>query len=110
MTTKHAWMQQTFSPGFWVALTLRRDAAPDRVYVGHVQAADDYGLRLRLLKDTDDDDGEPRPLCEVYVSRAQIKSALVATPDHGFDAFVGEVDLWEQRILAKPAILHGYNE
>jgi hypothetical protein len=49
MTTKTAGVKQTLVPGFWVALTLRPDAATGRAFVGQVQVVDAHGVRITLV-------------------------------------------------------------
>ena len=99
-------LEPTLSPGFRVTLTMRRDAAPFRVYTGTIVAVDAQGLRLTCVES----EHGPTGSCDVYIARDQIKSALVATPEHTSDDFGEEALAWEQRILAKPPLVGGAKE
>jgi hypothetical protein len=80
--------------GYWVALTLKPDAAPLRAYVGQVQALDQYGVRITLV---DWLTGGAHGY-DFFATWDSISSALVATPDHDIDNF-GERARWWQDAL-----------
>jgi hypothetical protein len=62
----------TLEVGRVVALALKADGSPVRVYVGEVQAVDENGVRLSLVDSWD-----------MFVAWAQIAWALIATPKQG---------------------------
>ncbi len=86
-------------PGYWVALCLRKGAAPLRVAVGRVQAVDDRGVRVTLL------DWLVMSDCgfDMFVPWAAVTSALVATPGHDTGAFFTKAARWQKAMADAPA-------
>lgn len=79
-------------PGDWVALTLKADAAPLRVYVGEVQAVADPGVRITLI------DWLVGTACawDFFAPWESICSALVATPEHDVGRFGAAGADWQR--------------
>ena len=79
---------KTIYKGNVVAVTLKRDAAPMRCYVGEVQAVDNLGLRITML---DWIVGRFTGF-DVFMPWSQVTSIKVATEEHslekdGIDSF-----------------------
>jgi hypothetical protein len=84
----------TLEAGYWVALTLREDTAPLRVYVGQVQDVDERGVRITLV---DWFVGLPASW-DFFAPWDSIVSALVATPDHATDRFADAASDWQSQM------------
>jgi hypothetical protein len=84
----------TLAPGFWVAVTLRPDAAPLRVYVGRVQAVDERGMRLTLV----DWITGGADSWDFYAPWSEVTSMLIATPDHATEGFGDAAHEWQERM------------
>jgi hypothetical protein len=98
MATPQKWQQQTLAPGFWVAITLKPDAAPLRVYVGQIQAVDTHGVRLTLVDWLVGNASS----WDFYAPWETITCALLATPDHDLGQFGERAADWQQR-MEEPA-------
>jgi len=82
----------TIEPGFWVAVTLKKDSAPLRVYVGQVQEVDDSGIRLTLI----DWLIGTATGWDLFVPWATLEAALVATPEHDVERFGEAGARWQE--------------
>lgn len=93
-------MTDALRVGFWVALTLKPDAAPLRCYVGVVQDVDDSGVRITLV---DWLTGEPSGH-DFFAPWSSVTSALVATPDDNLDSWSDAAKRWQAAMSgeAKP--------
>jgi hypothetical protein len=86
--------EPTLKPGWWVALTLKAGTAPQRSYVGQIQAIDARGLRLTMV---DWLTGDPVSW-DLFVSHENLESALVATDKHDLRAFGDPAGQWQEAI------------
>ena len=78
-----------------MAVTLSKDTAPLRSYVGKVQAVDEHGIRLTLVdwimgKATNFD---------FFVPWSNLESALIATPEHDTESFGQEAGKWQEAMM-----------
>lgn len=83
--------QQTLRSGYWVALTLKPDAAPLRSYVGKIEEVDDKGVRITLI----DWIVGMATNWDFFAPWDSITSALVATPDHDVKGFAEAAGKWQ---------------
>jgi hypothetical protein len=81
---------QTLKPGWWVALTLHRDAAPLRSYVGKVQQVDDRGVRITMIDWLDGTASD----YDLFVPWPSIASAMVATDEQDLTQFEERAGQW----------------
>lgn len=75
--------EESLVPGYWVALCLRPNTAPQRVYVGQVQAVDRRGVRVTLR---DVITGGAHGY-DFFAPWSSIASFIVATPEHDVERF-----------------------
>jgi len=80
-------------PGYMVALTLEKDAAPLRVYVGRVEEADESGLRLALV------DWILREFCgwDLFVPWDRVTSAMCSSGD-AVENFLDSAATWQNNM------------
>jgi len=88
-------INQAIEIGYWMAVTLPKDTAPLRCYVGQVQAVDEHGIRLTLV---DWFAGRATGF-DLFVPWSNIESALIATPDHSTEYFGQEAEKWQTAMM-----------
>jgi hypothetical protein len=84
----------TLTPGWWVALTLRPDAAPLRVYVGEVQQVDEHGVRITLI----DWLLGSATSWDFFAPWSMVASALVGTDKHHVERFGESASQWQSQM------------
>lgn len=84
--------------GYWIAVTLAKDTAPLRSYVGQVESVDEHGIRLTLI---DWISGEASGF-DFFVPWSHLQSALIATPQHNMEHFSAEARKWQEAINTSP--------
>ena len=84
-------MDELLKVGDWVAITLPKDTAPLRCYVGQIDAMGDRGVRLTLIDwMTGDAQG-----FDLFVRWENIESALVCTDEHNETLFGDAASKWQ---------------
>lgn len=80
------------------AIALKRGTAPLRVYVGQVEAVDDFGVRLTLV------DWLLREFCgnDFFVPWQSIESALIATTDQEDQLFLDDAARFQSAMDVAP--------
>lgn len=87
-------IHQGVEPGFWVAVSLRKNSAPLRCYVGKVVAVDTAGVRLTLI----DWLIGTASGHDLFLSWASITTALIATPEDDLGLWIEAAKDWQGRI------------
>ncbi len=70
---------QAIRPGYYVAIGLEPGTAPCNSYIGLVQAADEYGIRINLVRWDDELDVIGMQTEDFFAPWASITSMLVCT-------------------------------
>ncbi len=79
---------QTIRPGYFVAISLIPGTAPCNCYIGLVQAADEFGIRVNLVEWDDELDGVKKYTEDLFVPWINITSMLVCTEEEPVRRFV----------------------
>ena len=93
---------KSLRPGYVVALTLAKGAAPLRSYVGKIMAIDEYGLRLTLV----DWFVGMFTSYDLFVSWRNLESAYVCTEEHDLDSFADVAGKWQEAMNKKTIRQH----
>ena len=81
------------TPGWWVALNVRRPIGGLACYVGQVQATTSRGVRITLVDWLTGAAGG----YDVFVPWDNVDGALVATSDHDLEGFSDPAGRWQTR-------------
>lgn len=74
--------------GYFVAIGLIPGTAPHNCYLGLVQIADEYGVRINLVEWDDDLDGVKKYTEDLFVPWTSITSMLVCTENEPVRRFI----------------------
>lgn len=80
---------EALKPGWWVALTLYRDTAPLRSYVG-IRQVDDPGVRITMIDWLDGTASD----YDLFIPWPSIASATVATDEQDLTQFEERAGQW----------------
>ena len=93
---------QVIRSGYYVAISLVLGAAPSNCYLGLVQTADEYGIRINLVEWDDELDGVKKHTEDFFTPWINITSMLVCTEDEPIRRFVKDkAPEWKAKIEAK---------
>lgn len=92
---------QTIRAGYYVALRLKPGTAPSSCYIGLVQAADDYGLRINPVHWDNELDMIVSHTEDLFAPWPSITSMLVCTDEQPSRRFVKDkAPSWQAEIEA----------
>jgi len=90
---------QTIRPGYFVAISLIPGTAPCNCYIGLVQAADEFGIRVNLVEWDDELDGVKKYTEDLFVPWINITSMLVCTEEEPVRRFVRDkAPTWKTQV------------
>lgn len=90
---------ETIRPGYFVAMSLLPGTAPSNCYIGLVQVADEYGIRVNLAEWDDELDGVKKYTEDLFVPWVNITSMLVCTEDEPVRRFVRDrAPAWKAQV------------
>jgi len=87
------------APGFWAALVLAPNSAPQRCYLGQVQSVDDRGVRMTLMDFVIGD----AVGWDLFVAWPNLQIALIATPAHDVAAWLERAGRFQTEMNEKGA-------
>jgi hypothetical protein len=88
-------------PGYFVAVSLIPETAPECCYIGLVQALDEYGMRMTQVEWDDQLDGVKQFSEDIFVPWVNINSMLVCTHEEPTRRFVRDkAPAWKAKVTA----------
>ena len=88
-------------PGYFVAVSLIPETAPECCYIGLVQVLDEYGVRMTQVEWDDQLDGIKQFSEDIFVPWVNINSMLVCTQQEPTRRFVRDrAPAWKAQIEA----------
>ena len=91
----------TIRPGYFVAISLMPGTAPANCYIGLVQAADEYGLRINMVEWDNELDGVKKYTEDLFIPWININSMLVCTEEEPVRRFVKDrAPAWKAQVEA----------
>jgi len=79
---------QAIKAGYYVAIMLEPETAPENCYIGLVQAADEYGIRINLVHWDDELDVISGKSEDLFVPWTSITSMLVCNQEQPTRRFI----------------------
>jgi hypothetical protein len=100
----------TIEVGYWIAVTLKKDTAPLRCFVGQVKAVDQLGIRValrleeRLISSVDRVDFHKTNYelfhgYDVFIPWSNLDSALIANSDRMLSGFSPAANKWQDSMV-----------
>ena len=88
-------------PGYFVAVSLIPETAPECCYIGLVQVLDEYGVRMTQVEWDDQLDGIKQFSEDIFVPWVNINSMLVCTQQEPTRRFVRDrAPAWKAQVEA----------
>ena len=88
-------------PGFFVAVSLIPETAPECCYIGLVQVLDEFGVRMTQVEWDDQLDGVKQFSEDIFVPWVNVNSMLVCTHEEPIRRFIRDrAPAWKAQIEA----------
>ena len=88
-------------PGYFVAVSLIPETAPECCYIGLVQVLDEYGVRMTQVEWDDQLDGVKQFSEDIFVPWVNVNSMLVCTHEEPTRRFIRDrAPAWKAQIEA----------
>ncbi|NQT05656.1 MAG: hypothetical protein HQ577_06575 [Dehalococcoidia bacterium] len=88
-------------PGYFVAVSLIPETAPECCYIGLVQVLDEYGVRMTQVEWDDQLDGVKQFSEDIFVPWVNVNSMLVCTQQEPTRRFVRDrAPAWKAQVEA----------
>ncbi len=88
-------------PGYFVAVSLIPETAPECCYIGLLQVLDEYGIRMTQVEWDDQLDGVKQFSEDIFVPWVNVKSMLVCTQEEPTRRFVKDrAPKWKAQVEA----------
>ncbi len=88
-------------PGYFVAVSLIPETAPECCYIGLVQVLDEYGIRMTQVEWDDQLDGVKQFSEDIFVPWVNVNSMLVCTQEEPTRRFVKDrAPKWKAQVEA----------
>ena len=88
-------------PGYFVAVSLIPETAPECCYIGLVQVLDEYGIRMTQVEWDDQLDGVKQFSEDIFVPWVNVNSMLVCTQEEPTRRFVRDrAPKWKAQVEA----------
>jgi len=88
-------------PGYFVAISLIPETAPECCYIGLVRALDEYGIRITQAEWDDQLDGVKQASEDIFVPWVNINSMLVCTEQEPIRRFIRDkAPTWKKQTEA----------
>jgi len=88
-------------PGYFVAVSLIPETAPECCYIGLVQAIDEYGVRMTQVEWDDQLDGVKQFSEDIFVPWVNVNSMLVCTHEEPIRRFIRDrAPSWKAKVEA----------
>ena len=88
-------------PGYFVAVSLIPETAPEYCYIGLVQVLDEYGIRMTQVEWDDQLDGVKQFSEDIFVPWVNVNSMLVCTQEEPTRRFVKDrAPKWKAQVEA----------
>jgi len=92
---------EVLKPGYFVAISLIPETAPECCYIGLVQVLDEYGIRITQVEWDDQLDGVKQFSEDIFVPWVNINSMLVCTQQEPTRRFVRDrAPAWKAQVAA----------
>ena len=92
---------EVLKPGYFVAISLIPETAPECCYIGLVQVLDEYGVRMTHVEWDDQLDGVKQFSEDIFVPWVNVNSMLVCTHEEPTRRFVRDrAPAWKTQIEA----------
>lgn len=92
---------EVLKPGYFVAVSLIPETAPECCYIGLVQVLDEYGVRMTQVEWDDQLDGIKQFSEDIFVPWVNVNSMLVCTQQEPTRRFVRDrAPAWKAQIEA----------
>ena len=92
---------EVLKPGYFVAVSLIPETAPECCYIGLVQVLDEYGVRMTQVEWDDQLDGVKQFSEDIFVPWVNVNSMLVCTQQEPTRRFVRDrAPAWKAQIEA----------
>ncbi len=88
-------------PGYFVAVSLIPETAPECCYIGLVQVLDEYGIRMTQVEWDDQLDGVKQFSEDIFIPWVNINSMLVCTKQEPIRRFLRDrAPAWKHQVEA----------
>jgi hypothetical protein len=88
-------------PGYFVAISLIPETAPECCYIGLVKVLDEYGIRITQVEWDDQLDGVKQFSEDIFVPWVNVNSMLVCTEQEPIRRFVRDrAPAWKRQMEA----------
>jgi hypothetical protein len=88
-------------PGYFVAVSLIPETAPECCYIGLVQVLDEYGVRMTQVEWDDQLDGVKQFSEDIFVPWVNVNSMLVCTHEEPIRRFVRDrAPAWKKQVVS----------
>ncbi len=88
-------------PGYFVAVSLIPETAPEYCYIGLVQVLDEYGIRMTQVEWDDQLDGVKQFSEDIFIPWVNVNSMLVCTQEEPTRRFVKDrAPKWKAQVEA----------
>ncbi len=92
---------EVLKPGYFVAVSLIPETAPECCYIGLVQVLDEYGVRMTQIEWDDQLDGVKQFSEDIFVPWVNVNSMLVCTQQEPTRRFVRDrAPAWKTQVEA----------
>lgn len=92
---------EVLKPGYFVAVSLIPETAPECCYIGLVQVLDEYGVRMTQVEWDDQLDGVKQFSEDIFVPWVNVNSMLVCTQQEPTRRFVRDrAPAWKAQVEA----------
>jgi hypothetical protein len=92
---------EVLKPGYFVAVSLIPETAPECCYIGLVQVLDEYGVRMTQVEWDDQLDGVKQFSEDIFVPWVNVNSMLVCTQQEPTRRFVRDrAPAWKTQVEA----------
>jgi hypothetical protein len=92
---------EVLKPGYFVAVSLIPETAPECCYIGLVQVLDEYGVRMTQVEWDDQLDGVKQFSEDIFMPWVNVNSMLVCTQQEPTRRFVRDrAPAWKAQIEA----------
>ncbi len=88
-------------PGYFVAVSLIPETAPECCYIGLVQVLDEYGVRMTQVEWDDQLDGVKQFSEDIFLPWVNVNSMLVCTHEEPIRRFIRDrAPAWKKQVEA----------